>query len=312
MGHDGKNLIQKRQAKGSMLSVASAARPPQQFKPAGQTGSVWADSQKRAALQNSFQSGPSQGSSRNTPTSTPRAPKVPQIVVPGPSVPTSEMANVTLGSTVSYNPSEAPMPSIAPGNDVQSRAPTQVSQGTQATYRGAVRNPNCALSGKTKAHFRKGDIISTPYHQPNLVPNTDPNDVRLTHTCEGPVYSKRRMLVVLMVFEQSMYCLPLYTFSGRGLGSRPPWIRKEYVAMRNAEHDLLFPHEPFVNSGLHPHVDVVCKCPVKRETSVQLSGGIKADCCGDVFKIGRMTEDGYGLLLELWQTMSEEAESQPW
>jgi len=279
---------------------------------------VWVDAQKRAVLQNSFQGGPSHAASLRVPTNTPRGPRgprgqqVPTLVVPTPSIPTSGLANMALGSAVSYNPSMAPAATLAPGQIARSRAPTMASQGTQATYRGVIRNQNCILLGQTKANFKKGDIICTPYHQPNLVPNPDPNDFRLTRTCEGPVYSKRRMLVVLMIYEQTMYCLPLYTWSGRGLGSRPAWLKKEYVAMKNAQHKKLYPGEPFVNDGVHDEIEVICRHPVKVQTTIQLTGGVKVDCCGDVNTVGRLTQTGYKRLMALWQKVNEDAKNAPW
>jgi len=96
-----------------------------------------------------------------------------------------------------------------------------------------VANNVCVLSGYTKHNFQLGEIITIPLHQPDLNPHADPNDQCLAHTIQGPVYSKRRMVVVLWIYEEILFCVPLYTFGKRGISSRPHWLIPEYVSVKN-------------------------------------------------------------------------------
>ncbi|KAK3713079.1 hypothetical protein LTR37_008764 [Vermiconidia calcicola] len=212
---------------------------------------------------------------------------------------------------VNDGPSNGPSPSIVSGyGRAPSRAPSQMSN---RSYRGPVRNPCCVLSGFTKEDFQKGDIISAPFHTPNLDPNVNLADQRLTRTIEGPAYSKRRMLIVLWKYEQAMYCLPLFSFGKRGISAKPVFLRHEFVSVKNEDHDYHFPTEPFQNHGVYEPVEVLTKLkPLDVTTSVHIAGGVKLDCCEDIKKVGRLTFSGYKRLLKIWQDLSDASQGEPW
>jgi hypothetical protein len=62
----------------------------------------------------------------------------------------------------------------------------------------------CKISNYTRRDFKLGDVIAAPFHVANTNPNVLSNDDRLTLTCEGHAYSKRRMMVVLFVHQYDL------------------------------------------------------------------------------------------------------------
>lgn len=180
-----------------------------------------------------------------------------------------------------------------------------------STYSVAPRQPFynqiCRASNYTRRNFKKGDIIAIPFHTPNTNPNVDPvTDDQWTMTVWGPVYSKRRMVIVLWVYERDMFCLPLYTFGKTGLSNKGQNIKHEYVSVKNAGM-------PHVNQGIYPRVEVrAYKKPMDEDSTVHISGGLRVGCNEDITWAGRMTKESYMDLVALWQDLSENAQGEPW
>ncbi|KAF2773097.1 hypothetical protein EJ03DRAFT_324148 [Teratosphaeria nubilosa] len=144
------------------------------------------------------------------------------------------MSNVTLNEgCVAYDPSCGPTHTQVP-TDFQRRAMqagTMKTCGTQA-YRQPIKLPHCKVSGRTKRNFRMGDIISLPYHSANMDQYLQPTDRRLAETCEGWVFSKRRMMIVLWLHADDMFAIPLFIWHGAGLQKKMHAIH-EYVDIKN-------------------------------------------------------------------------------
>jgi hypothetical protein len=125
-------------------------------------------------------------------------------------------------------------------------------------------------------------------------PNTDPKGPRLTITVEGPMYSKRRMAVVLWIHREDMFCVPLYSFEGKvlmkkkGLMKKPEFLRREYVSIKNA-HD-----KAFVQQGPNDSVDADLIYKDLHPTSaIHITGGFKVACAENTAIVGRLTERGH-------------------
>lgn len=203
--------------------------------------------------------------------------------------------------TGTYNPSVGPTPSAMTTKWRQTNAP---SKATNRTARQPFQNSVCKISNYTRRDFKLGEVIAAPFHVANTNPNVDPKDDRLTITCEGPAHSKRRMMVVLFSHQYDLFCLPLYSFSGRGLKEKPEPLKVEYVCVKNAEA------KDFVNHGVHPPVEVMARHPLTASTTIQLSGGLRVGCNEDITRVGRLTETSYLRLVKLWRGLTGEAQSE--
>lgn len=228
-------------------------------------------------------------SARN-PSQAPRPNSVMMVVPPTPSDIAGRMNNLTLKAsdsqswraTGTYNPSLGPTPSTMTTKWRQTTAPSRAT--TDRSRRQAFTNAVCKISNYTRRDFKLGDVIAAPFHVANTNPHVDPDDERLTRTCEGHAYSKRRMMVVLFVHHYDLFCLPLFSFSGRGLTEKPDHIKTEYVCVKNAGV------EGFVNHGVHPPVEIQAHHPVTDSTTVHLTGGLRVGCNEDITRVGRLTE----------------------
>jgi hypothetical protein len=175
------------------------------------------------------------------------------------------------GLAAARAPSQAPSRAPRPKSTMTTTpyrttiAPSQVS--STRSVRAAHYTDICRMSNFTRRDYRLGDVIAGPFHTSNTNPHVEQNDERLTLTCEGPAYSKRRMMVVLFIHIQDLYCLPLYSFGNRGLREKPEYLKKEYVCMAN-EGD-----EGFVNQGVYAPVEIKARRPVTANTTVHLAGG---------------------------------------
>ncbi|KAK4890668.1 hypothetical protein LTR27_010707 [Elasticomyces elasticus] len=137
------------------------------------------------------------------------------------------------GNTSFYKASEGPSPSIV---TTAFRPPRPDTNASRMSTPRLMRTSICKLSGKTRTDYRKGDVISIPFHQANTNPHVDPdNDRNFTMTLDhGAVYSKRRMMVVLFVHTEDLFCLPLYSWNSKGILHKPESLKAEYISMMNS------------------------------------------------------------------------------
>jgi hypothetical protein len=137
-------------------------------------------------------------------------------------------------------------------------------------------------------------------------PNVLPNEPRLTITVEGPVYSKRRMLIVLWKHKQDMVCLPLFSHEGTGLNKKQHII-EEYICVMNVGDGN------FQNPGRYPLVEAAMKHgALTPETTVHLACPTRVGYSENIAKIGQITEESHRLLVESWKDLCEEVRAEPW
>lgn len=202
-----------------------------------------------------------------------------------------------------WNPSSAP----APSNNGYNLRPlgTTSSFASYRSGRQGIRNTVCTIGRYRQADFRLGDILSLPYHESNTNPHTTPGDKHLANTWIGPVYSKRRMVIVLWMHTRDMFCLPLYTFDHTGLRNKQHLLH-EYVSVQN------YGDEKFQNQGMYPPVVADTTYPLDDDTTVHITGGLKVACNDDIKICGRVEREDYYDLVNLWQTLSNNAKKMRW
>lgn len=225
----------------------------------------------------------------------------------------NQMAQMTIEETdIQQQAEQFFVASLAPGksdvtNDWHRRGRTE-SQMTQLTSTQAFSKglTNC---GKLNINnFAKGDIISVPFHTANMNPNVDTaKDLKIVDTIYGPVYSKRRMMIVLYKHIEDLFCLPLFTWSCRGMSSRPSNLRLEYVGVANAND------RKYKNEGKYAPVVADCRRkPMHPATSVHLTGGYKVNCKEDINQVGRIDQQSYAHLESLYTDRINIARKEPY
>ena len=113
-----------------------------------------------------------------------------------------------------YDPSVGPTKSTMTTSKYRgSAAPSRAS--SSRSHRVALFDRYCRMTAYTRRDFRLGEVIAAPFHTSNTNPNYKIDDERITLTVEGPAYSKRRMMVILFIHAQDMFCLPLYSHENR-------------------------------------------------------------------------------------------------
>lgn len=110
----------------------------------------------------------------------------------------------------------------------------------------------------------------------------------------------------MLIHEQDMFCLPLYTFNGTGLRNKAHYLRREYVSMKNWDD------ENFVNQGEYPPVAADTKRPLHKDTTVHITGGVKVACNEDITFAGRMLRQSFWDLMDLWRYQTNKADDEPW
>ncbi|RMZ25856.1 hypothetical protein D0859_10100 [Hortaea werneckii] len=184
-----------------------------------------------------------------------------------------------------YNPSQGPTAShiTTPWRPARSTR----TNASFSSARLAVNNAVCKLSGYTRKDFQK--------------------DNRWRSTVEGPVYSKRRMMVVLFIYGRDMLCLPLYTWNKSGISRRPGWLKNEYVGVQDANN------LNYINHGDYPPVIIEGnRRPMHEHSTVVLSAGCKVSCNEDILSVGRLTQKSHTHLVALWQELNRAAVAEAW
>lgn len=240
-------------------------------------------------------------------TSQPSITSNPAQLIPG-------LAGLNINSTTcpqgqTYDPSNGPSPSTLTVATNASRpfsvAPSYRTARSQGQRGRPVKTKLCTLTTRTRQSFGRGDILAVPVHKTNRDPTADLSDKLLTQTMLGGVYSKRRMVVVLWKTQDSMFCLPLHSYSRTGLSKKPNGMKNEFVCVKN-EAD-----KKFHNQGLHPPVEANCKHPLDVNTVIPLGDHVEVGYRDDIAQIGEMTGDGFVRLLALWDQVVLEAKSEP-
>lgn len=81
--------------------------------------------------------------------------------------------------------------------------------------------------------FREGDILSVPVQTSDLHPNTiSAFRKHLVDSPRGPVYIMRRIMVVVKLYNNSMLCLPMFSFGLAGIAAVPYECRRDFVGVK--------------------------------------------------------------------------------
>lgn len=194
-------------------------------------------------------------------------------------------------------------PSNAPGNSQlstqynprKSELPTQMTvreeNGRPAQW---IRTELCVRSPWGRANFAKGLIITLPFHVPNTNENTTEDDDCLAKTNEGPVYSKRRMAVVLWRHKTDMICLPLYSWNSIGILKIPKYLREEYVEIVNYGSAGSYDKE-----GVNDVLEAQMTRPFDRKGAVHASGAFRVNYQEDIARVGKLTDKSLERLTNL-------------
>lgn len=182
------------------------------------------------------------------------------------------------------------------------------SQRSILSTRVGFSNQVVRASNYKRQDFALGDIISIPFHSPNQNPNVDvENDVNFVHTVAGPVYSKRRMVVILYIHTDNMFYLPLYTWNKRGISSRLRKVKGEYVGLKDTTD------QNYKNEGDYPPIVATSRKKAWHPaTSIHLTGGGTVECTDDITFCGRVDKPSYMRLRKLFKERVEKAEGQPY
>nr|OQO20160.1 hypothetical protein B0A51_10806 [Rachicladosporium sp. CCFEE 5018] len=148
--------------------------------------------------------------------------------------------------------------------------------------------PSLAL---TRLHYTKGDILWVPVHDTSDTTNpSNKQKQNLTMTPHGQVYSTHRMAIVLLPFASTLICLPFYTWSDRGIGSRDLSARDEYVGVKNVG-------DFYINEGIYRPLEVSCIKTILPATTIQLTAPLKIERRLRFGWVGRLKESEWEYLL---------------
>ncbi|GIZ40848.1 hypothetical protein CKM354_000417100 [Cercospora kikuchii] len=206
-------------------------------------------------------------------------------------------------------PSIAPPPSnqsvvIAPPPSVwvpSTAANLPVTLQNQHPRHGWFKNEICTTSPYHRGTFQVGDVIGAPYHKANMSKQAQPGH-EVVISAVGPVFSKRRMFIVLWMTEEEMFCLPLYSWQNTGIQKKRKYIQ-DYVCVGNFNKKDKFRH-----SGVHEPVWFVHKYPdgeLTDATTCHIAGGKYIEYKEDITKVGRITGSSFAALNELWQMRNQ-------
>lgn len=96
-----------------------------------------------------------------------------------------------------------------------------------------VSTPVLAPMSKFQAmDIEPGTIILKHHSMPNWDPNIKPLDERLSDSPGGTLLTKSRPMICVAKYPKHMIVLPLFTFSGRGIGVKPRYLHKEYMGIK--------------------------------------------------------------------------------
>lgn len=229
-------------------------------------------------------------------------------------------------STNLVNPSMAPVAQPAPSQVLVEppKPPPGKSRIGYSTY-WAPRGHNdpkwlktdiCFKAPYSRSTFNLGDVIAIPYHVSNMDEYADPNDLHIAINKEyGPIYSKRRMFVVVHKNFASLFCLPLYSHKGSGMKKyldnddhMKEVIEVRDVIYRGAQGRWIQQHK-FYNPLDFVHKDSPRNCLIK-ETIVHLSGGVRIDWHEPATYVGRFTQRSHEALVKYYLQVQRKAQAE--
>ncbi|KAF2172225.1 hypothetical protein M409DRAFT_49949 [Zasmidium cellare ATCC 36951] len=167
----------------------------------------------------------------------------------------------------------------------------------------------CVKSPWTRGTFNKGDVVSLPYHVANMNPERKEDDPGLHLSEFGPVLSKRRMVIILFKYKDIMFCVPLYSFTGRDIESRHPEVIEQYIQLINMYDDM----SKFAGKGKYEPIKfrhVHRGQGLNECTTVHITGGKTVSWQEDIELVGRLTKPSYTRLMKLWRDFNDVADDE--
>lgn len=232
------------------------------------------------------------------------------------------MGHMGLGDSTAAGPAHLKAkvyaPSMAPVYSTQSIIVPQLPNWTPSTSvslvvtmqnkhkrQGWFENDVCITSNFHKGSFQVGDVVSVPYHVANRCPTAQPG-IEVNQTKVGPVFSKRRMFIILWHTDEYMFGLPLYSWHQVGISKKTKYI-KDYVSVGNYKFK-----NKFHMTGYHNPIWFVHKrddSELTSSTTCHITGAHMIAYDEDIGKVGRITEKSYHALLKLWDLRNKEYRS---
>jgi hypothetical protein len=114
------------------------------------------------------------------------------------------------------------------------------------------------------------------------------------------VFSKRRYAVVLWVTLYHVFCVPIYSFEGYGIGGKKDHQKREYVCLKSKGD------QNFYNAGLYEPVESDWG-NFHAASAIHVTAGFNVECRCDIAFSGRLTKEGYDVLYNHWLNMSQAA-----
>lgn len=214
-------------------------------------------------------------------------------------------ARVVGGYSGGYDPSNAPPPSMITA--ASSAQPSVAGSHAGGWTPGPMfDNPYYVKVWRTRTSFKRGDIISRPHHTPDNGRKINPHDRNLKETVAGYVYSKRRMLVVLWIYHDCMFCVPLYSHGGNGITHKTRLQQREYMALTNVPGEV-----KAAKFQRGSELLATFKEPIRPNTFVAVTAGTKVACNEVIKKVGEMEEKSYNRLVSQWHQLKDEAWEDP-
>lgn len=176
--------------------------------------------------------------------------------------------------SVQYNPSRSQAPST--------RLSVRDEKGRPAQW---YKTDLCVRSPYQRKSFSRGMVITLPFHVANLNDKATLEDQCLATTRHGPVYSKRRMAIVLWRHDTDMICLPLYSWNSVGISKQPEYLQHEFMEVTNIGNGQLYQRE-----GCNRVLEARMVRPLDRKSCIHASGAFRVNYQEDIALVGQLTE----------------------
>lgn len=228
---------------------------------------------------------------------------------------TTETETTIAGPAANGTTANGTTASIAAGGttDTQPRTGYQGRNDTSTNWDQdwSVLEPTWKTRGITRDSFQKGDVFSMPYHVQNDSPRlTYPHERRLRRTCEGYVYSKRRMFVVIYKHKMNLVCMPLGTRSERGIESIDFDRRDEYACVRDLGTERTATN-PFLNGSSNKTIDFNKASrgtrPISDNCIIDLTHIVTTHWDHDMRYVGRVTRASHWRLVKYHRVLVDKA-----
>jgi hypothetical protein len=146
--------------------------------------------------------------------------------------------------------------------------------------------------------FQLGDILCINAHKSRMHPSnaTNPNVISID-TLLGAVVPALRLIVILHLYEfaNTGIALELHSFQQQGIRSIPEEERRDYISLADSKDPRVYHY----SHGEHSKITVFCDAgqTMHPKSVIHLLGLQNFSFTEDVFKVGRLPEEGYKKLL---------------